>query len=516
MSLKSRLRPIHVRLRNNSLYEGFYLLFRPAARKGKIVGASSARVSAKKKAVVSAKVSVAQKATWTSQVKAEIIREMIGDGDYISAQKILKSLLEDAAKSPSAVLWNLQAELLLSQAKHVELLEVTTTMTDELSLPQGYYFAAQSYFARGMYDLAMQTLQAGEFIRPNHADSAYLLCDLALRTNRPEMAREVLERLVIVSARPKSWLVMANLVETDEHYQRMQAEWHRWTKGLTKSAYNKDTREYLALGAMRVGNYDLARRIWRDSLLKAGKRAGGFQALSIRKPSYSSNRAEKTLSDLNTTLRAAEIEMFLVSGTLLGCIRENQLLGHDKDIDVGIWSDVTAEQFFDVIHKSGQFLILSSRSEHIIRLKHLNGIAVDIFFHYRDPDDYWHAGVKMKWSNTPFMLEEREFLGRTHLIPTDYDTYLTENYGDWRTPKVAFDSAFDTPNGAILHEEEMIIHAFKGLQNACISGVPGTPSIYLDDLTRRGEDAFVERFRAHVATFDPATAAILNAETLDD
>ena len=114
------------------------------------------------------------------------------------------------------------------------------------------------------------------------------------------------------------------------------------------------------------------------------------------------------------------------------------------------------------------------------------------------------------------MLEEREFLGRTHLIPKDYDTYLTENYGDWRTPKVAFDSAFDTPNGAVLHEEEMIIHAFKGLQNACISGVPGTPSIYLDDLTRRGEGAFVERFRAHVATFDPATAAILNAETLDD
>ena len=527
MTMKSRLRPLHSRLRSNALYDGIYTTVRPTARpmlpeitepvektpakKAPAKKAPAKKPAAKKPAPAKpAALTAAQKAPLILQGKTDIVKTVMDAGEYPAATVVLDSMLADEKTGTKAVVWDLKAQLLLSQAKHEELLDFTTEMTATQNFPTGHYYAAQSYFARGLYEPAMRHLQSLLLAEPNHADGVYLLCDLAQRTGRSEMARVELERLALVSRRPKTWLVMANLVETDADYLRMQSAWTVWTKTVMKNAYNKDAREYLALGAMRVGNYDLARDIWGKSLLAAGKRAGGFGKLNVRKPSYSSNRAETTLSDLNTTLRAAKIDMFLVSGTLLGCVRENKLLGHDKDIDVGIWSDVTAEQFFDVIHKSGLFMILSSRSEHIIRLKHLSGIMVDIFFHYRDPDDYWHAGVKMKWSNTPFTLVEREFLGQTHLIPEDYDTYLTENYGDWRTPMIAFDSGFDTPNGTTLNEDEMTIHAYKGLQNACISGTIGGPRIYLDDLIARGEGAFVERFCAHVAEFDAPTAAILD------
>ena len=519
MSLKSTLRPLHLRLRTNTVYEGLYLLFRPKARKAlknaaergnAAVASAKAKNTTKAKAIP--KMTAVEKQDIASLGKLEVVSMLMDAGDYSVANKVLEGLRENTSLSTNRDLWKMQAKLLLAQADHEGLLETTKDMIERLDMPVGHYYAAQSYFARGLYEKTMHHIQACLLASPHNADCVYLLCDLAQRTGQPEMARQALERLVLVSRRVKSWLTLANLVETDNDYLRMQDAWVKWTKVLLKGGYNKDTHEYLALGAMRIGNYDLAKEIWRGSLKKAAKRADGFQSLNVRKPSYSSSRAEDTLSDLNTTLRAASIEMFLVSGTLLGCVRENKLLGHDKDIDVGIWSDVSAEDFFNVIYGSGQFMILASRSEHIIRLKHLNGIAVDIFFHYRDPKDYWHAGVKMKWHNTPFKLVEREFLGQTHLIPEDYDTYLTENYGDWKTPKIAFDSAFDTPNGEVLHEDEMIIHAMKGLQNACISGTPGAPNIYLDDLVARGEGAFVESFRAHLEEVDPATFALLSPQ----
>lgn len=498
MSLKSQLRPLHLRLLDNSVYEGLYLLFRPKARLPRPVPKAAA-----------GKVTARQREDLQTQGKVSVVKTMIAAGDYDVAKKVLKNLFADGNTSASSALWETQAELCLAQGQHEEMLAITTEMTLNRKMPTGHYYAAQSYFARGLYEPAMQHIQACLFAQPNHADCVFLLCDLAQRIGKPEMAREALTRLVVVSRRAKCWLTFANLVETDDHFLAMHSLWNKWTNGLTTKAFNKDAREYMALGAMRLNNYDLAKEIWRKSLIDAAQTQKGFQGLLVRTPSYSSSRAEDALADLNETLRAASIEMFLVSGTLLGCVREGKLLGHDKDIDVGIWSDLSAEDFFKVIYGSGQFMILASRSEHIIRLKHLNGIAVDIFFHYREPDDYWHAGVKMKWHNKPFKLIEREFLGQTHLIPEDYDTYLTENYGDWKTPMISFDSGFDTPNGEELHEDEMVIHSFKGLQNACISGKIGAPTVYLNDLRARGETQFVEDFCEILRDKDPETFANL-------
>ena len=80
-------------------------------------------------------------------------------------------------------------------------------------------------------------------------------------------------------------------------------------------------------------------------------------------------------------------------------------------------------------------------------------------------NDYWHAGGKSKWHNTPFDLIAHQFLGASYLIPKTYDRYLTENYGDWYTPKINFDSALDTPNMEVIDNKAMLIYLYKKLSH---------------------------------------------------
>ncbi|HFM1150518.1 TPA: hypothetical protein ACG6BQ_005241, partial [Escherichia coli] len=112
-------------------------------------------------------------------------------------------------------------------------------------------------------------------------------------------------------------------------------------------------------------------------------------------------------------------------------IRDKKLLKHDKDIDIGVWSETNLSVLSTKIACSGLFDIAPMRSPYTLRIKHVNGVAIDIFFHYRDHDSYWHAGSKLRWNNTPFNLISYGFLGNVFLIPENYDLYLTENYGNW-------------------------------------------------------------------------------------
>lgn len=213
---------------------------------------------------------------------------------------------------------------------------------------------------------------------------------------------------------------------------------------------------------MRSKNYEDAIELWKSFIRKTVNNEATFPSNTSQKK-FTSDNASKALIDLNIIFSTAGIDFFLVSGTLLGCIRENKLLGHDKDIDVGVWSDIQTDKIITHVKKSGLFYIQASRSDLALRIKHVNGTAIDIFLHFREDDNYWHGGSKLKWNNTPFTLIKHNFLGKDFLIPAEYDLYLTENYGDWKIEKSNFDSAFDTPNATILNHYEMIVHTYKSL-----------------------------------------------------
>ena len=178
------------------------------------------------------------------------------------------------------------------------------------------------------------------------------------------------------------------------------------------------------------------------------------------------NEATKTaLFDFDDLCGAIGQTYFLVSGTFLGAVREGGFIGHDHDIDVGIFEDELLDSLVPALDASEKFSV--SRIDHVclresdstgvrytrmgkpvlIRFVHVTGVAFDGFVHFHDGDLVWHGTREQRWDNRRFELRDYEFLGRKLKGPADFDLYLTENYGpEWRVPKANFDTNVDTPN----------------------------------------------------------------------
>lgn len=390
----------------------------------------------------------------------------------------------------------LRAEFLWSSGHHDELRSLATHLAQEHSSTLGCYYLAQASHIRGEYDEALRWLDRLIRLSPDHSDGLLLKATCHAEQGDREAAWDILERVVLTRSRIRAWQQLSNLVETPADYARLASLRDRAAAAGVISASRPDVLNHISMGAMRAGDYEAAKTIWRGILRTRAAQPGRKR---IRRPKvdiYSRGRAEKALIDLNRVLKDAGIRMFLVSGTLLGCVREGRLLGHDKDIDVGVHEETSTADLMAALRPCGLFHLVPSRSPEIIRLRHVNGIPLDIFFHYDQAGLRWHGGVKMRWHNSPFDLTETEFLGDRFWVPVDHDRYLTENYGPgWRTPQPDFDSAFDTPNQEIIHPDEMRIYAFRQLNAYLTAGNTAKVEIYLKRLADLGEAALAEEIR---------------------
>jgi len=138
---------------------------------------------------------------------------------------------------------------------------------------------------------------------------------------------------------------------------------------------------------------------------------------------------------------------FLISGTLLGLVREGQLLEHDDDLDIGLGpaTSLTATEVAQLLGGLDGFS--ASERDRCVTLHQIaTGLTIDVFLHYERDGLVWHGTEAIEWWNTPFELTERTIADYTFLVPADTTLYLQENYGDWRNPKAFYSSTFDTPN----------------------------------------------------------------------
>lgn len=353
--------------------------------------------------------------------------------------------------SPLAYWYGCQIARALTKAQHKKVRDLAEKMAQKGS-SVGYYYLAQSYFLCGEYQLAEQAVRkVSNFTKIPEA--IFLYSDILVRQHRKKEAWDVLAQCALENSRKKVWVYLANLVEETKDFVNLE-EHIQYVRNTTDFLKNDPLFHPRINAALRAGlndeALDLAKQ--QSQISKVEKKASS---------NFSDTSATKALADLKKALDLHHISFFLISGTLLGCIREGKLLGHDKDIDVGVWDEYSYDELVDYLSTSGYFYIVPTRTKHLITLKHVNGIVIDVFIHYREPNDYWHAGVKIKWHNSPFNLIKTEFLGESYLIPENYDLYLTENYGDWRTPKTDFDSAFDTPNIEVFNQTEMDVYLLK-------------------------------------------------------
>lgn len=184
--------------------------------------------------------------------------------------------------------------------------------------------------------------------------------------------------------------------------------------------------------------------------------------------SFDIENAAVALADFADFMEQYGFAWFVLSGTLLGIVRENGFLKHDYDIDVGVMGEqIDLHVLERTLKKDPRFRcdaldeqVIFSRDKDgklsvalrpvFMKVSHQGGIHLDIFVHYTDENVCWHASPLFRWDNSVFDLVQYTLADTKVLGPADADRYLTENYGDWRVPKVDFNSALDTTNQQVV------------------------------------------------------------------
>lgn len=189
--------------------------------------------------------------------------------------------------------------------------------------------------------------------------------------------------------------------------------------------------------------------------------------------------AELTLTTVNRALKDKGLQPFLISGSLLGCMRDGQIMPHDKDLDMGLigWESqfdlaqaILGLGCFDINLKrlKGEALFLISA------IDQRTNIAVD-FFMFHDKGDHFLHGIDYQYGFTQnfrfskFNLIETDFLGEKFYIPDQWSRMLEENYGNWQTPEPAYVVTVESPGltdqGSIKHQLIAQLELLKTILN---------------------------------------------------
>lgn len=190
-----------------------------------------------------------------------------------------------------------------------------------------------------------------------------------------------------------------------------------------------------------------------DRLILAKEKADGISGKSTP---FDRNVAEKALCEVNNLLRGAGVDVFIISGTLLGCIRDGRIFEHDKDFDLGV---IGWEAQFTVAHallSSANFSFsakgLKGHELFLLSSVHVpSSYSFDIFFFHENENKFKHGiqtstGYTIHYEFSKFDLCEREFLGESFLIPSNYQLFLDENYGEnWQTPDPDYFVKLESP-----------------------------------------------------------------------
>lgn len=128
------------------------------------------------------------------------------------------------------------------------------------------------------------------------------------------------------------------------------------------------------------------------------------------------------LLDAKEILDRFNIPFFLMYGTLLGAVRDKAFIKNAMDTDLGLFVE-SKEPFpavVNIFRDRGFLLIRTTCNDNLISLLR-NGEYIDFIF--------------FKHENLPFKnLLCFDFLGTDFLVPEDYESLLTELYGEWKIP----------------------------------------------------------------------------------
>lgn len=262
------------------------------------------------------------------------------------------------------------------------------------------------------------------------------------------------------------WAV-AKHCRSREQFQRLRAAWDDVTED--PSTLVRVVRP-LAAAAARANEIEAAIDLYRRAIeIKVRTSPAGARATESR---LEGRNAWQAIVDLCEVLDGAGIPYFFAAGTALGLIRAGRPLGADSDIDVGIFdAGWRRETLVELFLRHPRFDIETAHQDaKKIALRHRGGSPVDLFRFYLEDGRLWHDAVFVRWHNSPFEVVRRDIRGLSVPLPADPDRYLTENYGDWRTPNPAFDAFADAPNVETTWPEYLRFHLVRRAYKALVAG----------------------------------------------
>lgn len=150
------------------------------------------------------------------------------------------------------------------------------------------------------------------------------------------------------------------------------------------------------------------------------------------------------------------IDPFLISGTLLGMVRDGRIFEHDKDFDIAVIGWEKQFKIFEILYKSGEYDVdirkLRGEESSLLPVRHKpTGIACDIFFMLSHGDKFLHCvdfelGFTIPFLFSKFDLEIKNFGHEYFRVPAPYEINLSENYGaGWMFPDKGYDVLLEAP-----------------------------------------------------------------------
>jgi len=232
----------------------------------------------------------------------------------------------------------------------------------------------------------------------------------------------------------------------------------------------------------RLANYSLALVSFSELILDCVEH--GIPAKREKTPRLSQVPPSAPLAALKeaiTLLEGQGLQAFPTAGTLLGWWREGAFLAHDKDIDIMLPVGSDWQKAVATLSGSSAFRLIPSELgfSNFISLLHIEtGMVVDVSHHEEDGD----GQAKCVWripgladeqcrrtQQSAYRLVRDEWLGCEFWRPEDPDQFLTELYGDWRTPMKTFDTVI-SGHHLVGYPDAVRCYAYNRLANSLSEG----------------------------------------------